>query len=892
MTVASSNNRNSHLGDCTTTQFSYTFRILDQTHLRVLVDCDVRTLTTHYTVSGVGSANGGTVTLVSAPNEGESVIIVRNVPITQETAYAEGSRFPATSHETALDKLTMIAQQHDEEIGRAIKLPTSSSLVDIDFPTPGASQFIRWNAGGSGLEVATITATGVATATLIGYTTSGIPSDLEAGTLFRVTDGVQDVRMAIAGGHHSVSGEVARVKAFQATAGDGSTECGAAFRSAHDGLPSTGGTILIDPGTYVVNPKWTNGSADCLIMCPITKKNVKIVGAGRDLVKITPIDGADNYVGFFVAETISPAGSETDVSGLELRGVTIDWNYAGNTLASSTPLKVSAAGGHVTRRLGIGARRASRVVVDSCRFVDLPRLGVWFIPNRTAATWECIKYITVSNNLIETSISESGFDDTDTENVEDPNFDLTAILLQGQHLTITNNYVRGRPTTYFLARTALSALGCNVFVSGNRVDKWYRGILVGMPDGATTTSENIIVTGNVITDANGGIQLSAIKTGNLGFQTSPGVRNVIISSNAIHTDKNRYARNTTDSDTPFGITTFRSNTLGLEDVIISNNSITHDEWLATNSGGAGIRIEAANCAVTIGCSRNIVIAHNVIRNSPLAGVYVNVPSFQCVRGLTIRGNVIDNPGTRQDSGNKQGIILQGGSVYHEVVIDGNVIRDTRSHVAGQTCTIDQGIRLAGGGAHCNSYVRHNMVSVPSCTGLVPVVTFATNDFVPYIEHVYGCGLHSAITSDAKFGSTILETTTGTRFVQNVWPQGATWSCTRSIQHEATLKTTDANATQIIGYPLDACTTYHARISVVATSGTQRASYVREATFYRNAGSATLLGAVTSVHTEESDNSWTVTVDANGNNLRIRGTGCSSDTVKWRARLDLTPVKED
>jgi hypothetical protein len=91
--------------------FGYTFRILDETHLKVYVDGVLKTLTTHYTVTGVGVPGGGNVVFGVAPTAGAIVVICRDTPRTQETDYVEGDAFPAESHEQALDKLTMIVQE-------------------------------------------------------------------------------------------------------------------------------------------------------------------------------------------------------------------------------------------------------------------------------------------------------------------------------------------------------------------------------------------------------------------------------------------------------------------------------------------------------------------------------------------------------------------------------------------------------------------------------------------------------------------------------------------------------------------------------------------------------------------------------------------------------------
>lgn len=78
---------------------------------------------TDYTVTGAGNASGGEITLTSAPASGETLVIEREVPKTQETDYVANGPLPAESHERALDKLTMLVQQQDQAISRAISIP-------------------------------------------------------------------------------------------------------------------------------------------------------------------------------------------------------------------------------------------------------------------------------------------------------------------------------------------------------------------------------------------------------------------------------------------------------------------------------------------------------------------------------------------------------------------------------------------------------------------------------------------------------------------------------------------------------------------------------------------------------------------------------------------------
>ncbi|HFU6567571.1 TPA: right-handed parallel beta-helix repeat-containing protein, partial [Raoultella ornithinolytica] len=60
--------------------------------------------------NGAGDKNGGQLTLLSA-HSGATLLIYRDPDATQLTSYLATGKFPATSHERALDKLTMLIQK-------------------------------------------------------------------------------------------------------------------------------------------------------------------------------------------------------------------------------------------------------------------------------------------------------------------------------------------------------------------------------------------------------------------------------------------------------------------------------------------------------------------------------------------------------------------------------------------------------------------------------------------------------------------------------------------------------------------------------------------------------------------------------------------------------------
>jgi hypothetical protein len=88
--------------------------------------------------------------MVAAPPTGTQLIIVRNVPATQETDYLANDPFPAESHERALDKLTMLVQQVELDADRALKIPLSSlATTSTELPAPSANKLLAWNSNAS-----------------------------------------------------------------------------------------------------------------------------------------------------------------------------------------------------------------------------------------------------------------------------------------------------------------------------------------------------------------------------------------------------------------------------------------------------------------------------------------------------------------------------------------------------------------------------------------------------------------------------------------------------------------------------------------------------------------------------------------------------------------------
>ena len=148
MTVSSTTTKNSASGNGSTTAFPYNFKIFSDDDIAVIIRTDstgaevTKTKTTHYTVSGVGDSSGGNVTFTSGniPASGETVVLLRSTARTQLTDYVANDPFPAESHENALDKLTFIAQEIEEELGRSIKVSKTNTISSSEFTTSATAR--------------------------------------------------------------------------------------------------------------------------------------------------------------------------------------------------------------------------------------------------------------------------------------------------------------------------------------------------------------------------------------------------------------------------------------------------------------------------------------------------------------------------------------------------------------------------------------------------------------------------------------------------------------------------------------------------------------------------------------------------------------------------------
>jgi len=158
MTISSTTVKNSYSGNGSQTTFVYGYKIFADTDIKVIIRSaagteTVKSLTTHYTVTGAGSASGGNVVFTSGniPTNTETVVLIRNVPQTQAIDYIANDPFPAETHEEGLDRATMTTQQVQEELDRSIKISRTNTMTSTEFTvgaTDRASKVLGFDANG------------------------------------------------------------------------------------------------------------------------------------------------------------------------------------------------------------------------------------------------------------------------------------------------------------------------------------------------------------------------------------------------------------------------------------------------------------------------------------------------------------------------------------------------------------------------------------------------------------------------------------------------------------------------------------------------------------------------------------------------------------------------
>lgn len=122
----------------TQSAFTVSFEFFDNDDLNLYVDGTLKTLTTHYTVSG-GDGSTGTITMtsgnaVTGATGGSTVVITRSIDLDRTTDFPSSGPFNIASLNTELDRFVAIAADQKDQVDRSLKLVDYDSEVDTQMP--------------------------------------------------------------------------------------------------------------------------------------------------------------------------------------------------------------------------------------------------------------------------------------------------------------------------------------------------------------------------------------------------------------------------------------------------------------------------------------------------------------------------------------------------------------------------------------------------------------------------------------------------------------------------------------------------------------------------------------------------------------------------------------
>jgi len=142
MPVTDQLNKKQYTADGIQTTFPFPYKFFNASDLQVYLGSTLKTITTDYSVVGIGSSfsQGANVVFSTAPGAGSFITIVRVLPVTQPTDYKDYATFPNEQFNADLDRRTM-AEQQIQELGERLISAAVTEPTGMDLELPPSDQW-------------------------------------------------------------------------------------------------------------------------------------------------------------------------------------------------------------------------------------------------------------------------------------------------------------------------------------------------------------------------------------------------------------------------------------------------------------------------------------------------------------------------------------------------------------------------------------------------------------------------------------------------------------------------------------------------------------------------------------------------------------------------------
>lgn len=398
-------------------------------------------------------------------------------------------------------------------------------------------------------------------------------------------------------------------------------------------------------------------------------------------------------------------------------------------------------------RFALRVYKGNRVTVSRCAFVNCDNVNTLAFNSPVPL----VSDVVVSNNIFTNTGANS------------PTHDHSTIYVSGPRMDISDNIFLGGGIS---ATTAIETHGDAQTIHHNIIKDYFTGANI---TGVAASSVGIVVDGNVIENCGIGIDLWSWATA--ANTTVYGMENVVVSNNTIRIDMDAWV---SIVGYKCGVLFDPGSTLGLHNVTVRGNTIVYKPFTtvptATDSYSCGIALSrsAPYAAADIG----IVIADNIIENPPSSGIYLQPKSY--LTSLKVIGNTITNPGTGNSgnitSVNKVGVMVvvpTGGPTLTSAQINRNTIADDRG-----TRVLSAGISTTFVTTAVNCEAVDNVMRIADGT-LVPEFQASASAGSAFLVR-YRSANYAAITNAVLARSEVTDGPNGITYAQTATPSGTTW----------------------------------------------------------------------------------------------------------------------
>lgn len=239
--------------DGATVAFSFSFPYAATSEVKVDVWTDSGDVasrqveTTDFSVSPSSSTSGGTVTFVTAPEDGNYLVISRTTSVTQDADIDAGAYTSRTAIEDALDEIYRILNEHDDAITRSMRAPQGEVGSDWVFggALARASSYPYFGADGTPTTTDSVTSDNTVVSTFM----ETVVDDASAVAAIATLQGVSVINVM-----NTIYGAV----------GDDVVDDRDAINTA--AIAAADGVLYFPPGTYKLSSDLTIGNTVHLVV--------------------------------------------------------------------------------------------------------------------------------------------------------------------------------------------------------------------------------------------------------------------------------------------------------------------------------------------------------------------------------------------------------------------------------------------------------------------------------------------------------------------------------------------------------------------------------------------------------------------------------------------------